>query len=608
MQERLYWIKTLDQYRQKETGILVSADSLADFLVSKQIVDISSLLPLALAERSWICGIQNISVTLTSRGLRTMLDVIDFGPAPTALFPRLSPKDVKERAKAQLRQRRLVIKVLNLHDRDSYEMTTWLNESPAEPWMNSYDVSGIPDSYNTQYDFMVHQVLYAKSVLTAKLKIDKQLAFPAKTYRWTSAELPLTMNPAREWSYEIYQNKLDASINKPYFTELSDYEEPFEYPLTSEERRDREELDQSMEDLEVTEDNLSSIISEYPVNDIYSCNMSHSTMIDTQTDKEEYISATMIKKLVENPDLRDQHYEAICASFEQHGIDFRTFLLNLFKIKKHDLGWLLNRITGFHNKHVDDLKYLNTDHKQMIAQFLIDIVDLYSGLHVRHVDTQPPTQGCASVNDVCDIIRSKIKDDNAAMNSLKTAKWIELNRATASNKMRKLINLLDVLTITNGFAAHQTQMTGEMVMSIMKEIVSDKPLPAFFPHSIMNFISSYSMIQGTGVSIIQNKALHVVDEKTKKRADPFDFTTGSKVLRIGFQSDTSKRQFKTATDHLVEAGKMPTAKNTADSSGSSGVHVKLAFSPIKASPNDKEAHTKKRKTEQQENENSGHKS
>ena len=116
------------------------------------------------------------------------------------------------------------------------------------------------------------------------------------------------------------------------------------------------------------------------------------------------------------------------------------------------------------------------------------------------------------------------------------------------------------------------------------------------------------MIQGTGVSIIQNKALHVVDEKTKKRADPFDFTTGSKVLRIGFQSDTSKRQFKTATDHLVEAGKMPTAKNTADSSGSSGVHVKLAFSPIKASPNEKEAHTKKRKTEQQENENSGHKS
>ena len=483
-------------------------------------------------------------------------------------------------------------------------MSTWLNESPAEPWMNSFDVSGIPDSYNTQYDFMVHQVLYAKSVSKAKITINKQLAFPAKTFRWTSAELPLVMNPAREWSNEIYQNKLDASIDKPCFADLSVYEEPFDYPLTSEERRDREELDQSMEDLEVNEDNLSSIISEYPVNDIYACNMSHSTMIDSQIDKEEYISATMLKKLVENPDLRDQHYEAICADFDKHGIDFRTFLLNLFKIKKHDLGWLLNRITGFHNKHVDDLKYLNTDHKQYLAQFLIDIVELYNGLHVRHVDTTPANQGCTSVNDVCDIIRAKIKEDNAAMNSLKTAKWLELNRATASNKMRKLINLLDVLTITNGFAAHQTQMTGEMVTSIMTEIVSDKPLPAYFPNSIMNFISSYSMIHGTGVSIIQNKALHVVDDKTKKRADPFDFKAGSKIVKIGFQSDIAKRPFKTATELMIEKEQLVLTKTGSGQSGSSGATLALALSPIKkTSPVKQEKSVKKRKTEQSDEKN-----
>ena len=299
-QDKLYWVKTLDQYMNQESGQLIAGDALADFLVTKHIIDISSLLPISLSERGWISGLQGIKVTSSSRGYRNLMDTVEFGTPPKVLMPRLNTKAVKDRAEAQLRQRKLVIKALNLSDRDSFEMESWLNESPDKPWCNSYDVSGLPGSYETLYGMLVHQVTFSKAVSVAKVPISKQLAFPAKAFRWTSnSEALIRMSPEREWSYELYDNKFSASIDKAYFADLSVYEEPFDYPITMEERQEKEELDDSMDDQETKEENISLIISEYPVADIYALNISHSTQIPVEVT--EHLDAATTKKLLDTP-------------------------------------------------------------------------------------------------------------------------------------------------------------------------------------------------------------------------------------------------------------------------------------------------------------------
>ena len=532
------------------------------------------------------------------------MDIVDFGSLPASIMPRLNPKVVKERAEAQLRQRRSVIKALHLSDRDSFEMDSWLNESPDKPWCNSYDMSGLPGSYDTQYGHMVHKITNQKAISTAKIPINRQLAFPAKTFRWISSTEPLVkLAPEREWNYELYDNKFAASVDKPFLMDLSTFEEPFEFPITPEERQEKEDLDISMDDQEINEENISQIISEYPISDMFALDISHSTML--QVDIEDNLDPITTKKLLENPDLRNDHYEAICKDFEKHGIDFRTFLLDLFNIKKNDLGWMLNSITNFHNRHAEDLHYLQTEHKQYISKYLIDVAELYNGLHIRHVDVPPVSNGCSTVDDICNIIKNKILTDNNAMNTLKSAKWLELNRASTSNKIRKLVNLLDVLTLTNGFAANQVQKNGEMILSMMDKIQNDKPLPTGLPHSILNFVSSYSMINGTGVSIIQNKSLHLVDEKSKAKIDPFDFRAGNKVVTIHAPSESNKKSSMKVTE-TIDSTKRPFQKASDLISfsqknqlkgGSSG---KLTFSPIKKDGEQKSDGNRKRKSTETE--------
>ena len=230
-------------------------------------------------------------------------------------------------------------------------------------------------------------------------------------------------------------------------------------------------------------------------------------------------------------------------------------------------------ITGFHNRHVENLKYLNSDQKQYLSQFLIDTLELFKGLNIRHVSPQNATSQCANVLDVCTIIREKIAADNAAMNSIKQAKWLELNRAMASNKIGKLINLLDVLTLTNGYAANQVQASGDMVLMMMDKIVADKPLTTGLPTALLNFISTHDLINGTGVSIVQNKALHLIDAKTKKRIDPFDFRKTNRAVEVTRPIESQKRGFKSALELLPEDSKQKIAKS------SSGA---ITFSPIAA--------------------------
>ena len=236
-------------------------------------------------------------------------------------------------------------------------------------------------------------------------------------------------------------------------------------------------------------------------------------------------------------------------------------------------------ITGFHNKHVENLKYLNTDQKQYLSKFLIDTIELFKGLNIRHVPPAETSAQCASVHDLCNLIKDKITTDNTAMNSIKKAKWLELNRAAASNKVGKLINLLDVLTLTNGYAANQVQTTGEIVLMMMEKIVEDKPLTTGLPAALLNFVSTHDLINGTGVSIVQNKALHILDAKTQKRIDSCDFRKPSKIVDVVRTNEPSKRAFKSALDLLPDASKVKLAK------GSSG---NIALSPIPPSKNDTE--------------------
>ena len=582
VKEQFFWVKTMEQYKGGEMGLLVHGDSLAEHMVSKQIVDLSSLLPLSISARGWICGLQGIKVTVTSRGHRNLLDIVDFGEAPTMLLPRLTNREILERAQAQLRQRKMVLKLLGLVDRDSFEMLSWLNDSPFEPWANSFDQMDLPSSYNTLYGSLVHKVTCAKALKVTNKPLDKQLAFPAKTVRWVSTDDEvLKMEPERMWRNELYDNKFVASVDKICFKDLSSYELPFDFPITAAERElQRAELDASMEDMAMDDDDISSIMSEYPVKEAYSFDISHSTMLDFQVEREEVLDAPTVQKLLENPDLKEAHYDMICENFDKHGIDFKGFLEDLFKIKKNDQGWLLNMITGFHNKHVENLKYLNSDQKQYLSKFLIDIVELYKGLHIRHVNSPKNTAQCATVHDLCDIVKDKVAEDNKAMNSIKKAKWLELNRAVASNKVGKLINLLDVLTLTNGYAANQVQTTGEMILMMMDKIVKDQPITGGLPISILNFVSTHDLINGTGVSIVHNKSLHVLNAKTQKKIDPMDFRQKNQhVVGLARPADSSKRAFKTALDLLPTPAKQKLAK------GSSG---SLMLSPIVASKKIKE--------------------
>ena len=171
------------------TGELIKSDALADFLVAKQIIDVTSLLPLWLSMHGWIYGLNGIKLVGSCK--RNFMDAISF-PPPTQILPRLSDKDIAERARCQIRQRKNVITALHLFDKDQdcFEMLTWINEGRPNPWCNSYDRIELPTSYHNLYNMTVKKVVFRRTISEGRSPIHKQLAFPAKTIRCSSINIP----------------------------------------------------------------------------------------------------------------------------------------------------------------------------------------------------------------------------------------------------------------------------------------------------------------------------------------------------------------------------------------------------------------------------------
>ena len=122
----------------------------------------------------------------------------------------------------------------------------------------------------------------------------------------------------------------------------------------------------------------------------------------------------------------------------------------------------------------------------------VDLVGLFQGLSIRHVvspDTDTLTVNCEKVAELKLLIEDKIKADNKAMDTIKSTKWLELNRSLMANKIARLVNLLDVLTLANGAAANQVQANGVIISDLMDKILNDKPLEKGLPVSILNFIN-----------------------------------------------------------------------------------------------------------------------
>ena len=554
-----YLVKTLAQSVDGEQGALISSDSLADFLVTKQMVDITSLLPLWLSMYGWIIGLQGLKTQNIVGGYQDLFEIVALPEFPTRIAARLKATDVTERAEAQLRQRRHVIQALDLGDRDSDEFLEWWGARPNEPCANRYDKVVLPAMYNRLFGNFVHRITYGKIICEGKVPIHKQLAFPAKTIRWSVEKPTLKRSQEVIWSKEMFNNKFESSVNQPKFWEP--FWESIDTPMTAEElQAARDRVNSTLESMMEEDENISAIIAEYPIKDQYSINLSQSTFIECNiSGNSDFLEVSCAKKLLENPDLRAEHYERICTDFDERGIDFRTFLLDLFQIKKHDVGWVLNMVTGFHNKYIDEIQYLDYAQKQILSRYMIDIIELFKGLNVRHVDTVVTTQtSCATVSDLNKIIIDKIDSDTRAMNSLKSAKWIELNRATVANKVARMVNLLDILTLSNGMAANQVQANGIIIKDLLKKVVNDKPIESGLPSSLLNFVTSHNLINGTGVSLTRNKAVTLTDVATGKRITPFQNSNtlltpvNTKIQAIAkpLSQSTPKRDFVRASDLL----------------------------------------------------------
>ena len=288
--------------------------------------------------------------------------------------------------------------------------------------------------------------------------IIEQLAFPPKALKWHTILDKNSYVPRDKWDKKLILNDFHATIRPTKHVVLEEMD-IFDLPLSSE-----------------VDDEEGVLLAEIDTLMDYFCipkanNAKNSTMVDGDLLHESL--EPQIPTLLANLDLKRDSLKAIVERFADNGVNVGDVITTVFEIKHHDHDLLLNRVLLYANAHIDRIATLDTNTKQLVNNFLLDTVQLFSHLKVRQLP-KPPTQPWLnvnqSVNQLETILQNKIDLDLRTISSLQNIDCVDVNRFHTSPLVHQLIKAYDLYILNTGFMVSQFQKSASILSEIINKI------------------------------------------------------------------------------------------------------------------------------------------
>lgn len=460
---------------------VVTSNDLRSFMQSHGFCDITSLIPTWISCHGWIHGLNTISVTEPDRTDLSWIRTVYFDDQLLCPPRKKLPRTVVEGFLVnQLKQRTLVLRLLGIFISDTFQQLQVLGSGPntSTPFYdNDYDLTTGYDMYERLWNaYRLKWDQQTRVVASPARPIHDQLAYPPKALRWHTFLDKPTNIPRNKWDRRLILNDFHATLSPHTFLEL-DNMDVFDLPLPNEPGEEDSillaEIDQLLDYFFIPLQSKAA----------------HSTLLDQDLVQEELDQK--IPHLLCNLDLQKEEIDAIVRRFSDTGIKIKDMIDLIFDIKQHDHDLLLNRILLFANSHIDQLKKLDSQSKQILNNFIIDFVSFFGHLRTRQNTTTvdaPWLQQGQPIHQLEAIMTNRIHMDLKALQPLITANCIDINRFQTSILVHQMVRAYDLYTVSTSYLVNQFSKNAQIFTKLLTSIANHKDVNNLAVPGILKYI------------------------------------------------------------------------------------------------------------------------
>ena len=321
------------------------------------------------------------------------------------------------------------------------------------------------------------------------------MAFPPRACRKVTSIVPYPSSKGI-WKKEAILSDFWATLRPTKLHKLEDVSDTFDEPFY-------DELNQSTHAYHDEIDNILDFFVANPVDTEF-----RSTLIDADVKIEPILDG--VDHLLANMDLQQDEMDRITNNFQRSGIKIRDIIDTLFEIKPHDRDLLLNRILHLNNNFSEQLQYVRPADKQLINQFILDLVSLFDCLKIRHQRTGQThwLNNSHSIKTYAAIIQNKIATDTETVNRIRNTAHLIVNRDNPSTLVQEMSRVHDLYMLSSNYLLTQRQKNAEFFCKLIQEVANRRVDPSV-PKSILNYVIIRHPTRGNLINMIPHKRLKI---------------------------------------------------------------------------------------------------
>ena len=447
--------------------------------------DITPLIPMWISCHGLIRGLNGLRGTTPDKHDLNWMDTIYFEKLLLTPPRKSMPKAAVESLfQNHYQHRLLVLKLLGNYISDTFQQLQALGDSDCiRPYNNDYDLVTGYDMYDRLWH-LYHTQWDQQTRITLSLAkpIAQQLAFPPKSLKWHTNLDKTDYIPRNKWDKRQIINDFQATLQPHQTIELENID-VFDLPMPMETGGDDTvllaELDQLLEFYYI------------PI----TTRAHHSTIMDADLVKEDLLND--VPHLLANLDLKDKAIKDISDRFASADVRLTDFLQSLFGVKRHDQDLLLNRILLFANRHIDSIASLDTNSKQIVNTFILDLTNLINCLNIRQIPNQNENkwlENYQSVHQLEVILQNQIHMNQQALKPLQAADCVDINRFQTSTLVHQLTRAYDLYLLANSFMIQQFTTTNTIFSKLFADISTRRVSDTTGPPCLLK----YAMVRHPG--------------------------------------------------------------------------------------------------------------
>ena len=484
--------------------MVLDGNQYCTYVKTKQIIDITMLIPLWVTYHGWINGLNDIQAGAASQ--KNWMGSLIFPDHITRpIRTRLDEETVACWSNNIMQQRHATLNIMDGIQPDIYQQLKNVYGKP-NAYANEYDSVNGHQTYIHLYKQYHYRWDQQQRITTSISKpIFQHLAFPPTAQRVVTSYEP-NQAARHTWKKDSLLSDFAATI-RPIKLHRLDKVDTFNEPFigdslvlgTGPERRSR--LCQSSHMYHEEIDTILDFVVAEALNE----NL-NSTPLDPDCHHEPVLDE--VEQLLINLDLQQDEMNRIINNFANAGIAIKDVISTLFDIKPHDRDLLLNRILHLNNTFVEKLRFVRPTDKQLINQFIIDLVALFDCQKIRKQKSGPThwLNNSHSIKNYTAIIQNKIATDMEMANRLKHTTPLTVNRDNPSSLVQEMSRVYDLYVLSSSYLLRQRQLNAEFFTKLVHD-VANRRVEADLPRSLLNYTITRHATRGNLVNILPQKKL-----------------------------------------------------------------------------------------------------